>query len=57
MRQQKTSNRVGNLQRMSEWLDIMLGEIARKKDEEKAAREESARREKSETEDQEKNLK
>jgi hypothetical protein len=29
---------------MSEWLDIMLGEIARKQDEEKAAREEAARR-------------
>ena len=29
---------------MSEWLDLMLAEIARKKDEEKAAREEAARR-------------
>lgn len=29
---------------MSEWLDIMLGEIARKQEEEKAAREEAARR-------------
>lgn len=30
---------------MSEWLDIMLAEIARKSEEEKLAREEEARRE------------
>ena len=29
---------------MSEWLDIMLGEIARKKAEQQAAREEAERR-------------
>jgi hypothetical protein len=29
---------------MSEWLDIMLGEIARKQEEDTAAREEAARR-------------
>jgi hypothetical protein len=31
---------------MSEWLDIMLAEIARKKEEDRVAREEAARREK-----------
>ena len=30
---------------MSEWLDLMLGEIARKNEEEEAARKEAARRE------------
>jgi vacuolar-type H+-ATPase subunit E/Vma4 len=30
---------------MSEWLDLMLAEIARKKEEEKTALEEAARRE------------
>jgi len=30
---------------MSEWLDIMLAEIARKQEEERAAREEARRRE------------
>ncbi len=40
MREMRTSKRW----RMSEWLDIMLSEIARKKQEEKEAREESARR-------------
>ncbi len=29
---------------MSEWLDVMLSEIARKREEEKAAKEEAARR-------------
>jgi len=32
---------------MSEWLDLMLGEVARKNEEEKMALEEAARREKS----------
>lgn len=36
---------------MSEWLDLMLAEVTRKKDEEKAAQEEAARRKDSPSKD------
>jgi hypothetical protein len=39
------------LRPMSEWLDIMLSEIARKRQEEKAAKEEAARRAESASDD------
>ena len=39
---------------MSEWLDLMLAEVSRKKAEEKAALEEAARRDAPESEDKSK---